>query len=468
MKRNYLAFILLISSLLTSFGQAPAFFVKNFGADSLINYGKTVIQMQDESLYYSGYAADSLGNWLIQFYKMDQSGNVLFTRYFPGPSSQAIMERMALHPDGNFIISGTSFNPNGSTDPLLMKIDPNGNLIWQKIYGPQTANSSLLGLNINSNGEILASGFTTEAGNLYIGFLTVLTDANGNILRYQVYSNPTTVMTSDACLFVDDGLIFSGDINTGPNQFSTHVIKTDTSGTFLWEATISNRLNGGCKNAMVDSNGDLIVIGESTTDSSSNFDIQLSKIDLQTGLFKWVQFIQGSNESDAGFSILETLNHDYLLTGYGYDTTVGEKKIVMILTDSSGNELRKKYFGTSPINIGFDIKQTLYDHFLIAGTNYTDGKNVLIHDDPASWTSIPTLSQKHSTIFPNPIRKGELLRWTYDVPFYQLMDVHGKIIFDSHLTSSSNFISTQDLPVGTYFVITQHNDRKFVDKLIVQ
>lgn len=465
---RYLLSLLLCVSL-SSTAQSGNVIIKEFGPDSLINSGKAVIQLPSGSIFLCGYATDSLNRWTIHFNKLDRNGDLLFTRYLGGPTGQALMERMELHPDGNFVLSATSIDSTGPNEPMLIKVDTNGNVIWQRRYGNGFANGSMLGLSIRNDGQILASGFTTDIGAPYIGFLSVRTDADGNVLHSNVFSNPSTILTSDQTNFLADGnIVISGDIRIGPTEFSAHVIKADTNGNVLWESTVANRLNGGCKNELIDSNNDLVLIGESATDSSNNFDIQISKFDLQTGAIKWTKFIPGSDESDAGFSIIETPDHNYLIAGYGHDTSLNAKRVVMLLTDSSGNELRKNYYGNGTANIGFDITPSIDGNYLIAGSNYSNGKSILILDNPANWSSVAELNSGRFTVYPTVLRSGEVLHWTTPVEAFTVTDIHGRIVLNYDSADKTDQLRTDGLAGGTYFLITYMNGQRFASRFIVQ
>lgn len=437
-----------------------------FGADSLINTGKTVTQLNSGSIFYAGYAQDSLSQWMIQFHKMDINGTILFSKYFTGPSGQAIMERMKLHPDGNFILSATDIDSSGNTQPMLLKVDTNGNIIWRRTYGNGLANGSMLGLNISIDGSILASGFTTDSGFTNIGVLCVRTDANGNANLYKVFSDPTAISTSDACIFTpENDMILSGDIQASANRFSAHALRIDSAGNQIWGSTVGVRLNGGCKNLIIDSNNDLLLIGESTTDSSSNFDIQISKLNTQNGTIKWTKFIRSSNESDAGFSILETADNHYLVTGYGFDTSESRKRIVIILTDTSGNELSKNYYGTGLANIGYHITHSIDGHYLVAGANFTNGKNVLILADPSNWSSISFSNEQRFSIYPNLLHSGEFLKWSQSVQTIDILDASGRIVYRG--SGESKSMNTSLLLPGSYLFFTIINGQKFTSKFFI-
>lgn len=92
--------------------------------------------------------------------------------------------------DGNFILVGTSESiSNNKNYPFLMKIDPAGNIIWQKSY-PKGHNLGRMQVVELNNGDLAVCGYHnpwkySETHEM----VTILTDANGNIINYNQFGN---------------------------------------------------------------------------------------------------------------------------------------------------------------------------------------------------------------------------------------------------------------------------------------
>jgi hypothetical protein len=77
--------------------------------------------------------------------KMDPNGNILWKKIMGGDKDD-LGEVIALTPDGGFVVVGNSAsnngdvtNPHGGYDAWLIKCDANGNIQWQKTYGGSEA-----------------------------------------------------------------------------------------------------------------------------------------------------------------------------------------------------------------------------------------------------------------------------------------------------------------------------------------
>ena len=87
-----------------------------------------------------GYAVagdtKSFGNANEDIYiiRIDTNGNKIWERTYGSNESVKATDIKAL-PDGGFIISGTHGSWNSNTKKaFLTKLDPNGNIVWSKIY----------------------------------------------------------------------------------------------------------------------------------------------------------------------------------------------------------------------------------------------------------------------------------------------------------------------------------------------
>jgi hypothetical protein len=78
-----------------------------------------------------------------------------------------------------FVIVGTAENEDGASAILLVKIDDNGKMKWEKNIR-NTGNAKGFSLDITSDGDIIITGSVEEAGDATKIFL-MKTDANGNV-----------------------------------------------------------------------------------------------------------------------------------------------------------------------------------------------------------------------------------------------------------------------------------------------
>lgn len=146
-----------------------------------------------EALYYMVPTADggflladhtwsaSANNTLLQWVsKIDRDGNLLWSKVYP--SGEFHRGRIASLSNGNILMIPTFFQSNNPiNNPVLVKLDESGEVIWSYEYGSSTGVDRFVCGIEASDGGIIAVGNTSVAGNGGSDILMVKTDANGYI-----------------------------------------------------------------------------------------------------------------------------------------------------------------------------------------------------------------------------------------------------------------------------------------------
>ena len=197
--------------------------------------------------------------WVV---RLDVNGNKLWDRSFGGTGPDRVQELQQTS-DGGFIVGGVSFSPPsgnktavnyGLNDMWLVRLDANGNKLWDHSYGG-TDNDELLSLQQTLDGGFILGGFSFSdvSGNKtnaslrvgYTDFWIIRTDASGNKLWDHSYGG----RTSDSCRSLqqtsDGGFICGGvsDSTVSGNKTAPYyggvadfwVVRTDINGNKLWD-----------------------------------------------------------------------------------------------------------------------------------------------------------------------------------------------------------------------------------------
>ena len=282
------------------------------------------------NLYLAGSTSSfGTGSEAALVLKYDPNGNLLWARTWGGASYDVAIA-VAVGPDGNiYITGGTQSFGAGSVDVLLLKFDPQGDLLWSKTWGgssfddghdiafdasgnvlvgaetysynpPNKDVSSGAVLKFTPDGTLLwsriwTSGVPMVSGPVYDGGYSVDVDSNGNIVLVGV----------------------TWDYNVSPNHNSIFVVKWDSSGNLLWnrnwagtsEDEVSN--TGGEKLVRFDPTGNIYIAGgtasacTSSNFSTCDFDVLALKIDPNGNLL-W----SATWKPDAGYDYVTSLAFD--------------------------------------------------------------------------------------------------------------------------------------------------------------
>lgn len=279
---------------------------KTFGG-SYYDKVSSIIKTYDNNYIILGLTESSDGDisqnngeydiWLI---KINDEGNLLWEKTFGGSSSEKAFDVIE-DSDKNLIIVGytesedgiISYN-HGEKDLWVIKTDENGNLIWEKTFGGsdwesgnkiiQTDDGNYLisGYTNSSDGDVSflhsSTYYSSTYGDAFSADIWVIKiDTNGNLLWEKTYGgsswDETTdlIKTSEGNIYiVGTSWSYDGDIPYSHGVIDSWVFSIDPEGTILWNKTFGGTDLDGFLDMIELSPGKMIATG---TTSSSDYDI---------------------------------------------------------------------------------------------------------------------------------------------------------------------------------------------------
>lgn len=199
-------------------------------------------------------------------HKLDASGNLIWRRYFGGTNNDRAYGVVETSDEGLLLVGATEStdfditNSKGSYDFWAVKLDIQGNLVWQKNYG-------------GSEIDIAYAVTKTQDGNY---------------------------------LLVGDTRSPDGDVTNFKGAADVWLVKIDEQGTLLWQKTLGGAGFDSARDAAAQGTG-FVVTGASRstegdlTENKGQTDFWIMQLDA-TGGIKWQQNI-GGNDLDFGYGI---------------------------------------------------------------------------------------------------------------------------------------------------------------------
>ncbi len=221
--------------------------------------------------------------------KIDASGNLEWRRYFGGTNNDRAHAVVEAH-TGGFVLAGFSesvdfdiSNSKGSYDFWVVKINTEGDLLWEKSYG-----------------------------------------GSGIEVSYDIAQT-----TDGAYVVVGNTFSTDGDIGRNNGESDIWMIKISESGDLIWERNYGGSGFDSAQGVSLNSDGGFTIAGNSKStdgDLTANHgenDIWLLKTNPD-GMIQWQGSFGGSG-LDFGFKALETVGRELLVAGETSSAEIGGK-----------------------------------------------------------------------------------------------------------------------------------------------
>ncbi len=184
----------------------------------------------------------------------------------------------------------------------------------------------------------------------------------------------------------DGGYIITGcsGANSPLQAGDVCLIKTDPNGNCDWQKTFGGSADDYGYSVQQTSDGGYIITGWTSSFGSGDYDVYLIKTE-PNGNEKWQKTFGGS-QKDRGYSVKQTNDGGYIIVGRTESYGAGILDVYLIKTDPNGDSQWQKTFGGSSWDEGSSVQQTTDGGYIIAGLTMSFGAgNVdfyLIKTDP--------------------------------------------------------------------------------------
>jgi len=238
-----------------------------------------------------------------------------------------------------------------------------GDTLWTRLYGG-TGSEQGYSVQQTQDGGYIITGYAMINWN-YDVYL-VKTDAQGDTTWTRTFGGTSVEQGEDVQQTSDGGYIIAGYTSSyGAGSMDFYLVKTDASGNQEWSQTYGGSALDWAFSVQQTQDGGFIVTGSTQSYGAGSHDIWLIKTDA-SGNQEWNRTFGGS-EYDHGNSVLQTSDGGYIIAGVTLSYGAGSYDFWLIKTDASGTEEWNYTFGGTEDDQGNSVQQTVDGGYIIAG-----------------------------------------------------------------------------------------------------
>lgn len=304
--------------------------------------------------------------------------NFLFTYGGRGFESAADIISVS---SGGFLLSGRTVSGRGNTSMHLLRLNNQGQLLWEQKIGSDASDEAAKAIETEDGGFIIVGNSDSYGGGEGIKDMwAVKVDAEGNELWNKTYGTEESIDEARSIVPAHGGgfVIIGHSLTLEKETSDVMAVKINDNGEEEWQKTFGGEKSEEGTDIVKVENG-YTIVGNTESKGKGKWDVWLLHIDKE-GTQIWDNTF-GGGDNEMANSLVQTTDGGYAIGGYTYSFAVASLDAWIVKADSLGKEEWAKAFGGPSTDEFYKIIQTKDNNLLAVG--YTkvyvedgDGNNV--------------------------------------------------------------------------------------------
>ncbi|NPA48128.1 MAG: CGP-CTERM sorting domain-containing protein [Thermococci archaeon] len=237
---------------------------KTYGG-STEDIATSVVVTKDGNILVGGYSTSFCIRGCSWILKLSPNGSIIWQRTYKGAELEGVMA-MTIAPNGDILATGLALNMQTRDDVFVLRLNENGSVIWQKAYGGNKSDIAN-GITVSKNGSIVVAGWTGSFGAGDYDFWVLKLSPNGSIIWQKTYGGAKWDLAAGVALTKSGDMVVVGTTYSfGFSGFRAWILKLSPNGSIIWQRAY--RLNENPINianaVAVTSHGAILIAGSST------------------------------------------------------------------------------------------------------------------------------------------------------------------------------------------------------------
>lgn len=491
---------------------------KSFGG-SANETAKSIVQTPDGGYITAGFSKSSDGNatmnhgdndfWIV---KMNSYGTLEWQKSLGG-SGDDQANSICVASDGGYVIAGSTTSTNGDitlnkgyADYWIVKLNAQGNIVWQKTYGG-TSHDIATSVKQTTDGGFVVAGYSSSNNGDITGnhgsatdYWILKLDSSGNLQWQKALGGSSNERAFEIQQTSDGGYVIAGDTNSsnsgdvssvGLGARDLWIIKLGDTGNIIWDKRFGGSAEDYAYSVAQTSEGGYIVSGTTTSNNGNIIfnngqgDFWILKLD-SSGNLQWQKAL-GSVTYDQSYSVRQTQDGNYVATGYlssNTGTAEGEPlastQFWVVKLDTSGNLLWHKSYGGNGNEVAYSIIPTVDGGLALAGNSNSnpDSGDVTGNQGQSDFWILKLtgskelgISENNSSekpeIYPNPAKNFVYISNIMPESTVTIYDVAGRKIFSKKYSQMNISIDISGFSNGNYIIQVENQKEIILSKKII-
>jgi uncharacterized delta-60 repeat protein len=372
MKMKKIIFFLIAFLILNSFIYLKAQWARSFGgsADDILN--APIHQTSDGGYIVAGvtYSFGSGGSdfWIM---KLNSNGEVDWQKTYGGSGYDEAFSIKQTN-DGGYVVAGkTASFGAGDYDCWILKLSQTGTIEWQKAYGG-TQEDYAISIEQTSDGGYVTAGVTKSFGAGAEDAWVLKLDSDGNIQWQKVYGGSDSDYVWSIQQTSDGSYIIAGETKSfGDATDNGWILKLSSSGDIEWQRIYGGSDQDSFSTVRQTSDGGYIVCGGTSSFGAGSNDGWILKL-ASNGDIEWQQ-TYGGTSVDYIYFIQQTEEGGYVVAGYSSSFGPRDYDAWILKLSSDGDIEWQRIFGGSYSDAAVSAEKTSDGGYIVGASTSSFG-----------------------------------------------------------------------------------------------
>jgi len=353
---SFISFLLILNGI--CFSQAKVEWEKKYGEKDFRYFSNSIIQTRDSGYILIGGRSKSLLNNEMLVVKLSPNGDLVWEKTYGIYSSTRGNSIIQLK-DGGYALTGFKRLKNRGDFIWLIKTDSLGNILWEKTFGNGLWNEGMV-LKTNQAGEIILGGVMTSTIYKTQNVFLAKFNSDGTEIWKKLYERNNFEIVEDINID-EDGTIYATGLEKIKN-YKPFLKKINEFGEITDEFSYNYSKSSLRAYGLLTSDNLFFMLGDKLDQKR---DFLLLKMNLDGRVIS--TYTIGTKKEDFPFGLVELSSDKFILVGSSNSGRNGGVDGWVVAMDRSGKKLWDIFLGGKKNDGILSIAKTNDNGFVVSG-----------------------------------------------------------------------------------------------------